>query len=537
MNLKIFSFDQKKLSTLLFYFSFLWLVVIGKNSSALHELLTAACSLSSSTLSITASDDIPSALPPITYRFNTLSELLASDVPSGSMAGTNGYIQDFDGGAAQYIITDTCNDTLDDVFTLQLSNGNYAKLVYDKNGPVNVALFGIMPNEAISDKLNDAIKQVYGKASGLSFNNGTYYIDKPINLESLCFYGENSTLEVAYNYSTNGFSVMKTQDLASDYSIEFHDLIFTYPVCSSQTFKGGSGKDTVFLCLSNTQHFVIDSCTFISDNPNGIYNTVTFLWFKQPNHIKNVSITNSSFLNNSGTNLPASDHLIGGCLWFSGTKKALTTIENVAILNCNIYTSLSDEAVSFWFCKARNVKIADCKIANDYCINDNVIAFVDGAFNNVIVNKTSFYILTPSMYLTKMGKLWGVSNITYTNCSFNIISKNLQPYKNAISLFYIYHDNDGSKIKENSALTVTNCEFNMDGNAEGIYRCIFMASGAQNKVISFNNARFNNITLKEAYANFSKCNNCIFNSENSFNDTIKKPYSISNSTNVAINIQ
>ncbi|SFO24506.1 hypothetical protein SAMN04487831_1142 [Pseudobutyrivibrio sp. UC1225] len=468
-------------------------------------------------------------------RFATLSDLMAANVQPGLTVKTNGYLTQFDGGAAQYTILAKAPKKVDNVFNIKLNNGNIASLVYDSNQPVNVALFNIFPGDAISDKLNKAMTLAAGNVSGLIFNKGTYYIDKPLSMTALKYYGNNTTLEVASNYYTKYTGVITTNSPTADVPFELHDLNFNFPLTSGQKFQGVSDySHAIFLTLRNTSRCLIDNCNFTTNNPSGIKKTVILVWFKQGTYYKNVEITNSTFYNNSGSNLSTSKKLLGGCLWFSGASDSSPSkIENINISNCNFHTTLNDESIGFWYCNAKDIHIKGGTITNAYCNNDNVLSFVDGTFTNCDVNGATFNINSPSMYLTKMGNLWGKSEVKYNNCVFNISSKNLQPYQNAVSLFFIYHDKDGKNFSDISTLTVDGCTFNSSGST-GSYRCIFMTFGTKNKKICFNNGKFNNLTLKESYSTLDKCDNCHFYSTNTLHDKGKNACIVVRSTNVQV---
>ncbi|SDB46774.1 hypothetical protein SAMN02910298_02347 [Pseudobutyrivibrio sp. YE44] len=470
-----------------------------------------------------------------TVHFTTLEQMTFSNVEAGTIATTDGLYKANDGGAAKYTISDTPTGKADGVFEIKLLNGKYANLMYDSSQPLNVALFNVFPGRASTDSINTAINMVKGKASGLQFNPGTYYIDKQIKLDSMAYYGNNTTLEVSDNFISKGVSVITTKNTTDDFSIELHGLNLHWEIKPSQTLQGNGKYDTMLMALFNTQHVVIDSCKFEAINNAGIDRKVSLLWFKQPKYIKNVTITNSSFENRTGITLSTTDHWMGGCLWFSGTKDSLCTVDNINISNCNVHTTLADEAICFWFVNATNVHLSDCTISNEHCNNDNVLAFVDGAFNNVSVQRTTFNVISPSMYLTKMGNLWGTSHIKYDACTFNVSGQNLTPYKNAVALFFLYHDKSGITLNETSSLLINNCKFN-SLNSTGQYRSIIIAYGVNDRDIHFNEPVIDSkLTLKEAVANFEKANNCNLLSNKSLEGiSSSKTYRIVNSNNIQL---
>ncbi|SDB46749.1 hypothetical protein SAMN02910298_02345 [Pseudobutyrivibrio sp. YE44] len=466
--------------------------------------------------------------------FNSLQDLINADLEAGATASTKGFRADGDGGAAKYKITSTESSKVDGVFCLKLANGNYANLVYDYNTPINVSLYNITPNNAVSDKINQFINIVKGKVIGIKFNSGTYYIDKPVMLASLNYYGNNTKFEVASNYSTKGFGIFSTQNTTDDFSIEIHDINFHWSITGAQQFLGNSGSDTVFMIVYNTKHFVINNCNFTIDNSSGVNKKATVLWFKQPKYIKNVTLKNSSFINNSGNSLPASQHLIGGCVWFSGTSKALIPVDNVNITNCNITSTLSDEALSFWFVKASNVTVSGGTITNTYCSSDNVVGFMDGIFTKVNFNNVTYNVNGPALHVSKMGNLWGASHMKFTGCTVNINCDNLKPYSNAVAIFYIYHDKSGTSIKDKSSIYLDSCKFNQNTKV-GQYRSIVTTHGTSNKEVYIKNPTISkNVKLKESVANFEKTTNCYLYYAKSIKANSFVPYKLINSSNIKL---
>ncbi len=464
----------------------------------------------------------------------TYEDMLLADVTPGTIVQTNGRAQQNDGGSAKYEITNVSNSSPDGVFHIKLKNGYYANLIYENNTPLNVALFNVFPNAAVSDELNSAIQLIKGKAIGLQFNNGTYFINKPIKFDSLNYYGNNTTFEVTDDFFSKGMAIFSPLNTKDYFDIELHGIKFIWNISSSQILQNGSNYDIVLLALFNTQHIVIDSCSFICENDTTVHRKVSLLWFKQPDNIKNVSITNSVFINNSGHTLKPTQHLIGGCIWLSGTKDKLCNIENINISNCKIETTLADEAIGIWFCNANNINISNCDITNSYCNNDNVLGLMDGIFENININNSTFNINSPSMYATKMGNLWDTSHVNYDKCTFNINSENLQPYSNAISLFFLYHDKEGLVIDDASTMTINNCVFSTN-NSSGKYRCIIYAFGVDDRHILLNNPTINsNISTKESIVNFEKVNDCTLQSINDIDEIGNDPYRILRSNNVRI---
>lgn len=474
-------------------------------------------------------DDI---IPETILSFSDIESLKACEAEIGSVVRTDGYRSVGDGGSAEYVVSNSAFSTPDDTFSVRLNNGNYANLIYESDSVINVALFGIFPGEKISDKFNTAIKSVVGKANGLSFNSGTYYIDKPIFLQSMSYYGNDTILEVSDSFYTKDDKVFTCKNKTDEFNIELHNIIFNYPVQDGQQF---SGTSTMLMVIYNTNHCIIDSCEFNCSNPDGLDKPVHLLWFKQPNYIKNVYITDSKFINACGEYLTTTRHTDGGCIWFSGSKNQLCQVENININHCTLYSTLNDELMCVWYTDTNGFHVDNCEITNSGQNSDNVCGFLDGKYEDTYVQNTTFNINAPSAWMLKMGNLWGPSHVKYNKCIFNANSQNLQPYKNAYAVFYVYHDNTEHPFSGTSYLTVENCEF-YGSNSAGSYRCLFMTYGTENKSITFNNSSLNNFALRESISNIEKCNNCSYSSSNSVSNLNATPYRLTNSTSVNVDV-
>ena len=465
---------------------------------------------------------------------STYAELKKGTYSEGTIVKTQGYRSPNDGGMGTYSISYTpTSNSIDDLFCTKLNNGMYANLIHDNNDPINVALYGIFPYEMSSDKINKLINIVKGKSIGLTFNKGSYYLDKPLLLASMKYYGNNTTFEVSDTYTTKGFSIIAVQNTTDDFNIELYNINFHWNICASQAFLGNGGYDSCFFTVYNTKHFVMDSCNFKIDNSSGVNKKATILWFKQPRYIQNVTIKNSSFINNSGNSLPNNQHLNGGCIWFSGTSKTLCPVENINITNCTIESSLTDEALSFWFCKANNVTITGGNINNTYCVSDNVVGFMDGIFTKINFNNVTYNINSPALYINKIGNLWGASHVRFTGCTFNLNSKDLKPYKNAISLFFFYHDKNGVTITNKSSIVANECQFNSK-YIDSQYRTIVMTAGTNSpKEVYVKYPHMNELFIpKEAIAVFENAENCNFFYTKDIDCNIYSPYITRKSTSI-----
>lgn len=507
-------------------------VVIGRyvhgDKPILPNLISDEASVYDNTYMVEDSNIIPES----PLSFSDVESLKTCEAEIATIVHTEGYRSAGDGGSAEYIISSSAASTPDNTFSIKLNNGNYANLVYDSDSIINVALFGIFPGENISDKFNSAINAAAEKVGGLSFNSGTYYIDKPIRMQSMSYYGNDTVLEVSDTFYTNDDKVFTCKNKTDEFNIELHSIIFNYPVKDGQHF---SGTSSMFMVIYNTSHCIIDSCEFNCSNPDGLDKPVHLLWFKQPAYIKNVSITNSKFINACGEYMTTTRHTDGGCLWFSGTKTQLCQVENINISNCTLYSTLADELMCVWYTNTNGFHIDNCDITNAGLNSDNVCGFLDGIYENTSVQNTTFNINAPSAWMLKMGNLWGPSHVNYSNCTFNANAQNLQPYKNAFAVFYVYHDHADHPFSDTSTLTVDNCVFN-GNNSTGSFRCLFMTYGTENKQISFNNSSLNNFALRESISNIEKSTNCSYFSSNCFSNANTAPYRLTSSTNIGVEV-
>lgn len=117
----------------------------------------------------------------VIYKFDTLPDLLASDLKAGIYAATGGYYAVNDGGGAVYRIVETAPSG----YFETMESGLYAELMIDNR--MDARQFG-----AYGDGVHDdtaAIQAAIDHSPGLILSNGSYIID-PVNMDATgTFYG------------------------------------------------------------------------------------------------------------------------------------------------------------------------------------------------------------------------------------------------------------------------------------------------------------------------------------------------------------
>ncbi len=360
-----------------------------------------------------------------TYQyFNNVNELKKASGFSSRLVATRGYFNIDDNGGAYYRIVESTDKTIDGIFVLKLDCGKYAELQYDSKTILNVACAGVFPNESISEKLNRLIYSATNKIYGIQFNDGTYTLDKPVYLDSLNFYGTGNTeLSVSSLFHTNDDKVMLTEQYTDKtFKLSFKNIDFSFETCSNHTLQG---REIVFLALHNISSCVIDNCNIVArpSDENGAYMPVDLLWFRFSEAHRNITITNSRFINMTGILYPASNDvtLTGGCLWFTGHSEQ-SKISNINISNCYFETTVNDEAVAIWSGKCSDISIKNSTIKTYSHNNNNMVTLNDGRFNNVLFDNVNFEAAVPTCYMFKASKLMDNSSVSFRRCHFKASS-------------------------------------------------------------------------------------------------------------------
>ena len=353
----------------------------------------------------------------------------------------------------KYLITDNPSTTIESIFVIPLNNGLYGEFTCNSDTILNVAINDILPNNNISDKLNELIDIAVTKGvKGLQFNEGVYFIDKSILLKNLKYYGSESdvrtTFQVLKSLTTisgaGGDKVFFT-DSSTVNSLDLRNLDFILETSSDHTLYN---VETTLVALPNVDGCNIDNCTFITRkaSENGAKMSINLLWFKQANNVKNVNVTNCKFYNSVGLNETSNWHLAGGLLWLTcGSDN--NEISNINVQNCQFNTSTVDEALCIWSGDNNglfnNISISDCNfeiIPNAYP-SSVLIAIRKGISSDVIFDRCNIKLCARCNNVIKISD--GDSTVTdnahtiFNN--INIISdyEFISGENSAIDLFHI----------------------------------------------------------------------------------------------------
>lgn len=485
----------------------------------------------SPTKTITTTTTTTTTTAPVVVKteYNTIADLKKANLTVGLTVTTLGYSTSGDLGGAKYLIVSDSTVVTDEFLYIQLNNGLKAKLIYDSTSTVNVATAGIFINQNISDRLNTVITALAGKASGIKFNDGIYFVDKPVNLFSLNYIGTgNTVLSVSKSFTTSDDKVFvaKPTEKYSAYSMTFKGLNFLFETATDHALYG---KEIVLISLSNIDSCVIDSCTIVSKPAftNGAYMKTDLLWFKNSDFLKNISITNSTIQNLTGSAYTGGvdDYLVGGCIWFNGkTDNYIGTMDNISINNCKIETTVSDEAVCAWWGNYSNFSINNSVITNSSHTTHNLLTFDKGEFHNVSVNGTTFNLNSASIYVTKLHSLTNASDISYNTCSFNFDAGVTSSSTQTIGVFFA--GSDLASYGGNTSISVQGCQIN--SSMDTTYRSLFAATDVQNKTYNLTNSTVN-ANLVNGLILLSNSNANTFNVSGNVIDTKNALMTVNNS--------
>ncbi|WP_036608541.1 hypothetical protein [Oribacterium sp. P6A1] len=443
--------------------------------------------------------------------YSNIEELKSASVKSGNLVSTKGFTTTDDFGGAKYVISSKPLFSIDTNMSIALDNGLYANLLFEKSSILNVACFGIQPDTIISRPLNSVLKAINHKVSGIRFNSGSYYVDKSIYLASIDYYGTDQTsFYVTPDFSTDFFGIFTTDPNEHEINLSFNNIRFYYtPGEESVRY----GRQTCLVYLQNVRKCTVKNCCFYSDNlPESAFTPSDLFWIKSDS-LSSLTVTKSTFVNESGNHFSGTDHFIGGCLWVSGISKTSPNVfNNINISKCSFYTSVTDEAIAFWNGKFANITINDSDFKYDgRIVNDNIIAFHYGAFPNSIIKNNTFTIEGKSTRLIKFLDLQGKSTFDVKNNTFTIDNNNIDKYK-AYEIIQFIDDNVTDSTLHVSSNKVYGAE-----NAS--YESFITLKNVSKKKV-YIDKNTNDLELTTGFINVSKTSDTVINaSNNSINNT------------------
>lgn len=210
---------------------------------------------------------------------NTIEELKESNFSVGTYIKTGGYYSINDGGNGFYYIRGIKeNEIADDMFTIELDNGNIAELIHDRT--IN---FNTLGGKANDNTFNNSIvlKKVLNKIENLgytiNFGNGIYYFLTTISdvrlhtiklkgfRTSLKYIGEGWFMTPQYSnyFEMDNFYV---EGNGSNYGIDFGN-----ETCYNSTFNRINYNNFIKSCYYARPAYVyLTNCTFAAI-PNSQY--------------------------------------------------------------------------------------------------------------------------------------------------------------------------------------------------------------------------------------------------------------------------
>lgn len=413
-------------------------------------------------------------------NFDTVQQLLKSNLEVGDMVSTLGFEKAGDGGAADYEIVAADVVKENGLTVFKLDNGNCAQLKYNKDTIIDLKTIGIFPENFQSKTFNKALELLTGDCKGVQFAEGKYYVDSRVYLKSMGYYGTGNTqLVVDDRYTTAEFNIISAAASSTPYDIEMKDLDFIFYTSSDHIL---SQQESCLVSLRSINSCNIDNCNFLStpSEKNGAYMRVDLLWFHQTDCIQNVSITNSTFKSLSASALgDGSADIAGGCLWVSGPYGTQNSFDNIVIKNCDFETTVHDEAIAFWNGDFSNVLLSGCNISNrtDYD-TDNLVAFYHGGFHNTVMENCNINVKSIGQYVMKTTGLTSASDIAFNNCNFSFDCGTTDTEKEAFGVFL--SGADYLSYSGESKIVIDQCSFT--GKEESAFRALITSTKIKDRV-------------------------------------------------------
>lgn len=377
------------------------------------------------------------------YHMTNVEEMKNSNIPIGAKVTTSGFYSANDNGGANYSISAAPMYPLDANISIALNNGLFANLIFNDSSIINIQTFGITKNGYISSALNKVTPVLTGNIGGIKFPDGKYYIDKPIKLYTVNLYGtDNSQIIIDKNYASDCFACIQTDTEVSN-KLGFYNLHLVANIDNGFERKG----ETVLVYLRNIEKCTIDNCTFEANESSDIKNfiPIDLIWF-QTNNAQNITVTNSTFNNNTGVNFQPGTNpaLAGGCLWFSGTEKTIheNHMSDITIENCEFFNAVRDEHMALWNGLFNNVILNNCTFSNSSNhTSDNFLSFYRGTFNNINISNVDMTFNSSTMYPIKFTDFISESDFTVKNLDMIFdFKEESDPYHHSFSIFYIDED-------------------------------------------------------------------------------------------------
>lgn len=210
------------------------------------------------------------------YGYNTVNDMIeANNLIDGSHAKTYGYYNLFDGGGANYLISDTPSD---DVLTIQLNNGKYAILEIEKP-IIKAKKVGIHCDKVNDDtlKLQEVINYCKDKNYILKLN-GYAYVTDTIDTKAIKIIGVGKPANASATYTSSRFG-----DIGWDYLRNTgNGALITFNDYCTDVLKTGSGiisdvANPIIKCKNSDGKFDLENLTICgwlrNENQEGVIST------------------------------------------------------------------------------------------------------------------------------------------------------------------------------------------------------------------------------------------------------------------------
>ncbi len=216
------------------------------------------------------------------FAFDTVADMKNADnLVDGSYAETLGYHSKNDGGSALYKIrTSTVDDTVDDMFIVEIGDGAdnlVAELIYDE---VDVKQIGAYGDGTHDD--TTVLQAAFDKNATVYMPKGDYLIESSVDIkdkanDSEAYVLKASEAKITYTGNNYAFNIQNVANARLDFGV----IRSTTGGCLNMYATGGSGStyDYIQYVVINFKVMQAGStkdCVYASTVDNGWINEITF---------------------------------------------------------------------------------------------------------------------------------------------------------------------------------------------------------------------------------------------------------------------
>ena len=363
-----------------------------------------------------------SASSNLSRQFNSVSELISSQVGVGEVVKTTGYYATGDGGGATYLISDTA--TPDGVANHALANGNIAVLEFNA-GDINIKQFGAVIGTDITSICNYILgsDKSYGDYTELTLSTrGEYYqiLGEVYVRKGQHFTGDGSHIYMAGSGSVKcGFSGAGVADPGG------------HPITIADFWMEGGNKPINCSVSGYTVRDIFSS-----------FASVGMVLGGSDAHVENITCDNGSRM----MSVSARGSTFTNCIFFIGNEQLY--------LEAPIYDTV------FTNCYFAYAKVAAIKLDNSTGVTKRYrnIRFNNCVFIKNVQNQTTFsgFVVTTTSLMD--------GDVTFSDCSFrNCHNSAISIYSSSPTLEFNFVDCifDGLRTRDEpgSAYTQTSTMF------------------------------------------------------------------------------